>query len=441
MRKSIKNKLIFIMIVLAALFVFAGCSFEPTLQQFLDQNNLVSSITYYSNGGYFKDNSVKKTLYYHEGDFGFNISESDESIKEGSIITISRDDHVFAEWYHVEMENGQVVYEDEAKEIVKLTDRKVDFTQPLTDDDEWVIGAKWMKNEMLDIILVYDGGSIEVNGATVQSGELLCEYSYYAAQSIAYPDAPVLTDEATFIEYYEDEACTQLVSWPVFRNGTGVNKTLYAKYLQGEWNVLKKSSDLSNKLFSAVNASRNYILVNDINAGGLRVTPFTSFNGKFIGNGKTISNIVAATAVNVTERGFSLFGQIKGNAVIQDVTFKDVQITYTVRSGMNAYLYFFASAVSATAQLNNVKIDGGSMMVDLKGTGDVYNLLDGSKNFVKTHYVFGDWDDNDQDAVTYLTYGSDEEFLTAQTGVTFVLDGENQPKVPTLSAPKLENNS
>ena len=54
MKRTFKNILMILLIVLASLLVFGGCTLKPTLDDVLDEFELVAQVTYSANGGAFE---------------------------------------------------------------------------------------------------------------------------------------------------------------------------------------------------------------------------------------------------------------------------------------------------------------------------------------------------------------------------------------------------
>lgn len=443
MRKFIKKGLVSILFALACVCVFAGCKIGDTLDDYINDYNLDAQVTYYANEGKFNNNQKIKTLYLTSGSKALDIGVVVNSV--GTPINVSyNDDYEFGGWFYAEKDaDGNVVYADEDKQTVVLSDQAVDFDDPLEKDEQWVIGAKWLKLEVLEVYLVYDGLSgLAVGETTVQNGELLREYSFNGGMQIAEPTlAPVDTETVcTFTTFYTDAACTQKAVWPIERKGTGENPKIYAKYLEGTWKILDAYGDLYD-LF-VPNASGNYYLLNDIDGKGNQFAPITNFSGKILGNGFTISNLKVASTIGGQGTNLAaMFGEIKASAVMKDVTFEDVTVNFTMKSGKAAYLYFFSKNVESGATFENVVIKGGALKVDISTGDTIYNMniVDSAvsgTDYTRTNYVFGSYDATQGDNV----YATDDAFLAAFTGISFAKDEENgnQPIAPQLQVPKLD---
>ncbi|MBQ9730179.1 MAG: hypothetical protein IJV80_05155 [Clostridia bacterium] len=441
-----KTKLAVGLLAAASVLMLGGCTIGDTLDGMVEEHNLRSTITYYANEGQFDGNVEKKvkTLYLAPGSKALDIGNNKPTL--GSLSVNYNADYEFGGWYYIQTTtnaNGETVpvYVDEAKKIVALTDTPVDFSDTIEANENWQFGAKWFKKEMIDFVLVYNGvGGLDLGaGNVVQSGEILLEYSYNGEEEAKKPTlAPEVSpvSECTFVEYYLDAACT--IPWvsPVERTG-GENRKIYVKYIEGDWELLKEKSDM-NMFMRRVSGNYKYYLVNDIDCGGAEYSIAEEFKATLEGNGHTLSNFTLKKTVDSSEKRYAMFGDIRAQAVMRNITFKEITVAYTFQTNKNASLYFFCTSVENGATLENVVIEGGAVKVDLKTGNSVYNLGINASTGPYSYelYVFGSYDASTEEDV----YETDEAFLAANTGISFAKDAENENAdiAPMLQVPKLD---
>lgn len=399
MKKSIKTKAIAILMLLFSLFMFAGCGkLNDTLDDVLGEYNVKSQITYYSGEeGWFGKAANGELihsfdLYYKHGQKPFAVGMS-QAISGAA--NLESNDYEIVDWVLVQTDtDGNPLFEDEEKTQPKRTNQSFDFTKALEDGKHYHIAAVWQKKEMLDIKLL-EGSlsfSLTVDGAEVNysynAGDIISSVGYGTQTSIARISNPLKTGDAyTFLEYYADEAGTTVASWPIQRNGNGVNKVVYAKFLEGKWELLKEASDV-RKTFTSSNLKGNYYLCNDIDCSTLSaLAPLSSFAGTLNGNGHKISNL-KFLKTKINDGSYSILGTIKETAKISDITFENVSVTYkTMKSGV-ANFYFAFSQMENGAQIENVSFDGGSMVIELGSAFTAQNIMVGDE-WLLTNWMFG----------------------------------------------------
>lgn len=436
MKSRFKNKLIVLLLALVSLFVLAGCTFSQTLDEFIESEKIKVCITYYVNGGEFKgSSSVTKDLYYHNGDMPLNITESPDTAEDGfsfgkGSIYITKENYVLVGWYPV----TEVI--DESKGLCEIGEDAFDFTKALEGGNKLItikLAAKWQKREGVKIQLaqivdedlnVLTDKTIAVDSAkdyitegktSFVTGDLMGEIFYAKndtlSQNGANPESMLFTvaDKAyTFFDYYEDEACTTPVTWPVQRGAT--QTTIYARYMVGDWNYVSDADDVKTMFNSGLKTGKNHWLKNDIDCAKITVSPISATKGVLKGNDYTISNLKVSSSFAAGQRTSSLFGDIAEGALIENVVFNGVAVTYNQASigAYNATVYFVFTSLDSDVTVSNVKFKG-----ELSLTINGYN---GSKvnNITitnKTKFLFGG-------------YPTDEAYKTESNNQEFVLENE-----------------
>ena len=323
MRRKKKWGLAAALATISSLFIFAGCTVGESLEEIVEENELVAQVTYYANGGDFgvtvsdtsdRENVLltqKKELYYKDdskiADLG-NIKLSNGSID------FKRQDYDFAGWYHVVTDaNGNIVYEENEVDgitYMKLGE-KVDFSKTIDEGEHWYLCAAWTPRVKVKMKLVCDTlsenetikGKFGDKDAELKNGDIVHEFSFSTkgkVESVSESWKPSFEAEnGTYVAYYADQACTQEVQWPIV-NTENTDVFIYAKYLEGAWTVLRTADDITGKLFgfAATQSETKFYLYDDIDATGKTVTPLDGFAATLEGNGHTISGLTVASALS-----------------------------------------------------------------------------------------------------------------------------------------------
>lgn len=366
--------------------LFAGCSLNEKLEDFLEKEKLVAKITYHANGGYFDSSQTEKDIYYHENDMPLDIGNpaltdgdpSNGEIANGSA-KIERNEYTIAGWYAAEVDaDGNPVYLDEENGIVKLAD-PFDFTRPLAKGDEFHIYAAWSANVKVRVKL---GGnrSIVHGGVTYQPGDEVDSLGFGTLGTLDKPrrESAAKLDGNTFLEYYADQECTQPVDWPIKKGDT--DSEVYAKYIEGDWIVVDNASGFQSMLTEVANsADKGGYLVADIDFEGRSIGYNKSkLMGKIEGNGHTVKNFsVTRQSISGKDNSYGMFSTVESTASVRNLKFVNVDVTFTGRNGKFAAAYF-AARFKTAAVIENVSFEDGTLYVGMaKGDGyDITNIED-----------------------------------------------------------------
>lgn len=415
MKKKLKGRLIVLFASMAAAFMLGGCSFGDSFEDVIANNNLQAQVTYYSNGGAFEGSSDKKDMYFKSGLKALNIGV--DSVTNGTA-QITRANYHFGGWYYAVLdEDGNPVYEDEEKKTYKLGD-PVDFSKPLQEGDHWIVVAAWIADVKVNVRLVCDDGlsiPVEVEEGeeevVYKKGDIVETRAYSTADVVVNPGdgkAPFDCDDSayTFVDYYADEACTKPVQWPIQRQEEDV--TIYAKYLQGKWDVVRSVKDATD-MFNGITTGKRYYLARDVDLSGKKVAAKNVFDGEIQGNGFKLSNLTVVKSKITGGSKVSLFGDIQETAVIENLTLDNLTFTYSLQSSP-VEIYFVFTSLAQGAKITNVTLSG-QMTISKAETHIVTNLAEGYG-----HCLFGG-------------YQTDEEYLTATNGGGFKVEGEPETYV------------
>lgn len=408
MKKGLKWKLIAGSALVSSLFICAGCKLGESFADLKEKYDWDACVTYYANSvgtddifkadGQFENTQGVKDMYYKAGAYAARIGE-----KEIGNIKMTHYAHSFEGWYHVQTdeqdrllfvdENGDSLYQtddgklhyadkddnpvltDETLSVVPVrSENKVDFSKTLADGDHWTICADWDEMSRLHIKLAcadlgenekIAGTSMDSKDVEYENGAIVWEDFFEneedKVQSLGM--APfTANDEFTFVEYYTDAECTQFVSWPIAWNET--DQVIYAKYIKGEWEILKNAEDVKSKLFMStkVKATDKYYLIQDIDCTDVSVAPFEEFKGELQGNGFKLSNLGVTLGQRSSRldggKSVALFGRIYQSAKIQNVSFEDIAIEYPTKKITTWSCYLLFTQFDLGATVTDVVISG-----------------------------------------------------------------------------------
>ncbi len=364
MKKKFKSKLILLFVCLASLFLFGGCSLGESLDEVIANRDLKAQVTYYSNGGTFEGTPDKKEMYFTAGSKALDIGNITPT---SGTVEITRSNYVFGGWYYAVLDDeGKPVYEDEEKKVLKLGEA-VDFSVALQEGDHWFLVAKWSANVKVEVRLSIDDKTASIPAevkegeepVSYQHGDLIITRAYDTRDEVVNPGdgkAPFkhIGKDFTFVEYYTDEACSQLVQWPIKKQENDV--VIYAKYIKGDWNVVRTAKDVGD-MFNSITAGERYWLVKDIDASSRTIVAKSVFEGEIQGNGHTVSGLKVQKSKITAGSTVSLFGDIGSAAVVENLTLADLTITYSLQSSPVG-LYFVCSSIAEGATITNVKLSG-----------------------------------------------------------------------------------
>ena len=394
MKKGLKWKLIALLTLVASVFVFAGCKLNDTKEDILDRYNLTVSVTYYANGdgasfgtaaseeekteGTSSEESetpkapVKtKTLWYQSGSVPLNIGVV---VPTSGSATVAWNGHQFKGWYHVVRDDtGKIVYE--ADGTMKLGDA-VDFSKPLEQGKNLEFCADWRRLPVVNVLLAETDGVLETTATKLTSFD-------FNQNKVAEPTNRVYEVNAqayTVLEYYTNETLTEKLAWPISEpmEDDAEDVTVYAKCLKGDWILVKTKENVQEFFNNAQLVNKSFYLYNDIDCAGISINPMIGFNATFRGNGYTISNLsIAYSDTSGAVTSLAMFGYMGSTAKLEDVTFKNVTVEYTIAKA-NKYVYlvftelYEANGVQAT--ISNVKFDGIMMAITKPDDVKILNI-------------------------------------------------------------------
>lgn len=410
MSKKLKKALISILLVIMSAFVFVGCQVGITMEDLIDRYDIKARVTYFANGGMFESTPGKdqKEMYYKAGSVATNIGSDDVTVTSGSV-SISRPEHVFEGWYFVNVTEG----ENPAPIGGNLGDAEltepVDFSVRLQDGDHWYVAAKWQSKEKVNVYLTCDeNATIEVDGVTYENDSYVTKFAFESSGIVGQPDletGPLVTEGYTFLNYYYDKAGTQPVQWPIEKSEEGGDVTVYAKYLTGEWTILRDAEAVKNFFTTGMGAKKNYCIPEDIDCSEESGTIMgRNFAATFEGFGFTIKNLNLKKTAQIKQGNtVSPFGTFQDTACMKNVTFENMSVTYSSVFSFSAYA--ICSGIKEGASFENVSFDV-TMQVSITDGQNIENISKIGETYESNKWLFGG------------SYATDVEFLATYGGIT-----------------------
>ncbi|MGN0807882.1 MAG: hypothetical protein ACI4MN_05510 [Candidatus Coproplasma sp.] len=455
MTKRLKLFLVILLGSVAIACCAAGCKIgQPSREEILADYK-GGQVTYYANGGNFNKNKaiVVRDIYYKEADVPF----FDLPDLNGEIF-VSRGSYDFMGWYlpatyesgeHageimytytykdatnteitvpaypklnsdgsavINKADGRPVFcidgsEDDILEssiqIVVDTTKPVDSERRIRADDHLIVCAYWKPSLRFEYRLVVDDGDDYVyDNNTYHNGDVIRSTPFGRTETNNPGQTTTVSfSGTTFVGNYIDAACTQLAKEDFNRSdyeGLDVEAiTVYAKYIKGDWVVIKDNAEDVKDMFSKLyDNTKKYYIAEDITLSDKTVLSFSDNCKTTIeGNGHTIRNLYfknsdpLASGSNVAP----VFGLIYESTTINNLTLDGINIVATCKGSMT--FHAICKEVRTGATLNNLTIKNINATISLPGS--VINADEGNR----TAWIFGS------------SYGTDEAFLQAFTGV------------------------
>lgn len=370
----------------AAISLLSGCALEQSPYEINNAEDYTVSVKFDANGGTFTTNTSVIVD-------SFNISElpsGEDGTKSIALITPDNEsrghdafkaeltDHFLAGWYAERAEstdeNGNTVYTYSQKwdfENSRLTinpDKEYSSDEPIL-----TLYAVWVP-------------LFEVKFHSLDTGEYIQSYFFTPTDdnSITLPkwneetgsvemfDFPKVQGY-TFNKAYLDAEGKQAVKGDAvkhpgtvdYENGTANDSVLsiYIDWKEGDWYKIYTAEQFIDN----ASLTGHYEILADLDfTDEIWPTSFMygNFEGEIVGNGHTIKN-VEVTQTNNSKVNAGLFGNLTDKASVSDVTFDNV--TFTVKGGtrmMGATFGLFAGTLSDSCSLSKVQIKNSTLLID-----------------------------------------------------------------------------
>lgn len=259
---------------------------------------------------------------------------------------------------------------------------KWDFDKDTLQDEELILYAGWEKairhtysvrywdeDEGKEVTL----GTYSLSEEDIAAGAKFNDRRDYAGKRKGY---------TSLGEYYKNKECTEPWDNSFTHPGgeTDLDVPVYAKYLQGEYILVRNFEDLDNAISNNTGALRgNVYIMNDFDCEGQVLPHINALNYEFNGNGKTVSNFTVRAYA--TDR-LCMIDNIGDKGQIHDITF--AKVNYLITDDAKPTMGMAALAQSTarqTLQLTNVHING-TITNNSTNNYDLSGLLDGSSSWL-----------------------------------------------------------
>lgn len=384
-----------LLIALTAIFgvcFLTACSFGTSVDREKEIYGLTASITYHANGGTFGSKNDQASIYYKEGAYALNVGKNNPN---SGTIELSKDGYDLVGWYYPKTDDkGNLIYADEENGIVELGD-EFDFEDPLEKGEEFNLYAKWLRKITLEVRLASEesiSNKLVYGDKTYQVGDLLSEYKFESNGAVSRPGLDPLTgskdDPKNYVraEFYADKECTRVLEWPVYQGDAEENIKVYLKYLSDEWTLVENSTDVQ-KMF-AEGLSGKYFVKNNITAkkydSAIAVNSSAQFKASIRGNGYVLDGFKFESTDLGNNAVVSILGSVSAQASISDLTLKNWSVEYRVKDpNTSLNVYFLASSIDSDSKISGLKIDGGSITVRLRVSGNVNGSVVNNKDEIE----------------------------------------------------------
>ncbi|MBQ1206471.1 MAG: hypothetical protein IIX67_04615 [Clostridia bacterium] len=383
--KTAKKALLLILSAVLAALVLTSCGGSETPYDKNNEENYTVSVKYDANGGFFTTNTSVIVDSYNVNDIPKNANGNvdiallapDASERGNDAFKAVKNGYFLAGWYTDRIEqtdaSGNKSYTYSGKWDFASNTLEIDPNRNYSANNSLItLYAAWVP---LFKIEFYD----------LTSNELIETFTYdpTSSESIKVPkwneksgaidmfDFPEKSGYTFKTAYYDVNKEKELVGETVehcgkvdLATGTAVDPTLklYVDWTEGEWYKISTAEQFI-KNFSANGC---YEILDDLDFKG-KIWPTASmygnFSGRINGNGHVFKNIEVTQTQN-SKVNAGLFGQLTEDAEISDLTLENICFTIKAGTRVPANYGLLAGTVSANATVENVKIVGGVLQID-----------------------------------------------------------------------------
>lgn len=272
-------------------------------------------------------------------------------------------------WYTAKTDgNGQPVLDADSGRVV--LDRKWDFENDKVTSD-LSLYANFLPKSVLTVM--DHAGTVYLTYSEKPGASRKEPSSVYTPKKEGY----------TFYGYFTEDG--EPFSWP-YTFGTE-DTTVYAEFIEGDWTVVRTAQAFVRAI-SANPRAKIYVDA-DLDFSETGWLSGREFNGEINGNGHRLTGITCSFAGGKkTQSNFGLFGILKSEAQVHDITFENVTATFTATFASVYEAGLFAWQMDEGAVVRNVTVSG-SLSLDAVPDGTVAELYP----FVAIDYTDGAWKD------------------------------------------------
>ncbi len=406
MKFATRIKIIIVLAACMAITLIAGCSIgEMTAERFLkDKGAQDKCVTYSASGGVFNDNSnlLLLHLYYPaENEVIYDFSKA-------SNISVARAGYVFNGWVYAKTDDaGKPLYDEKGYLVPSENAVDTSVSVTLKPGEHLYLCAVWVPDVRVDVVLVIDGDTdgtktiTGTDGTKYKTGDVIEGKIFNASGTVNISSAipSIASSDYTFLQYYKDENCTEIMKGTLTRptDGSSVNPKIYAKYIEGVWTVVRTYTQAANMLNTPVEGASYYLYtedgsnVIDCSSRALSLKTYNSgdafkTNCTIAGNGVTLKNLNFRANVDNGQIS-SVFGVFGSNANISNLTIENLNVTVTARRDLTVYLV--NHSVEAGAKFDNVNINGASLTLTIPSSGTISNIQKTENGYDTSDWLCG----------------------------------------------------
>lgn len=386
---KLKNKFILLVLSVLLLVLMAGCAVQTTPYEKNDSENYTVSVRYDANGGVFTTNTsvivdsfnLSEAPANAAGEAEIALISPDNPARGNDAFTALNSGYFLAGWYKECTETtdseGNKAYTysgkwDFEKDLLTVdADKEYTSSEPVLTlyaawvpmfeiefydkaSGDFINELKFDPTVQTEFELPYwdeETGSVEMNDFPKREG--------YTFDSVYLGD-----EEADILTLIKDEK----VSHPGvvnYETGTAKNPVmkLYVDYIEGEWYRIYSAE----QFVESADLNGNYEIFADLDfSDEIWPTSFMygNFAGTIKGNGHTIKN-VELTQTNNSKVNAGLFGYLTETAEVSDLNLENV--SFTIKSGtrvVGTSYGLFAGTISADAKISKVKVEKSNLLID-----------------------------------------------------------------------------
>lgn len=384
---KMKYKVLFILcFILIFLGIFVGCNSSDSPYDVNNEKGYTVSVKYDANGGFFTTNTsvivdsynIDEIKKNNKGMAEIALLPPDDPARETDAFTATNNGYFLAGWYQDRIENkdaeGNAYYTYSNKWDFDNQLLEVDPDKEYSADKPFItLYAAWIP---LFKIEFYDISTNElIKDVTFNPNEGQTFTLPYWSTETGKLETEIFPSKAgyTFDRAYMDADCknelsgTELVHPGIvdYKSGTAVDSVfkIYLSWLEGDWYHIYTA----DQFIDNVNVTGHYVIHDDLDFTG-KIWPTAMLHGNFTGaiygNGHAFSNI-SLIQTNNAKANSGLFGQLSDGAVVENLSFKNVE--FTIKGGtrvVGSNFGLFAGSISSNAEVSDVVIEDGKIIID-----------------------------------------------------------------------------
>ena len=235
-----------------------------------------------------------------------------------------------------------------------------DNGEVLTNGSEVVLDRQWNfdKDVVNENITLYASLALKSTVRLIVDGEVANENSFVTGRVVTRNRfSPVNPKKSgyTFYDYYADAEFKEKFVFP-FTVGTD-DIDIYARFIEGEnWSIVSTAK----AFVDSYHTSAKIFVDADLDFTDLTWKSGLEFGGEINGNGHTLRNITCPLSgtVSGTQINFGMFGVLRSQSYIRDITFENVTVTISTITAVPVQAALFAWDIQSNAKLENVTVSG-----------------------------------------------------------------------------------